>query len=199
MLEKGYIKISRKFLNWHWYDEDTTFRVFMHLLMTANYEDKKWNKITIKRGQRITSYRMLSIELKKSINTVKLHLERLVNTGEITIKSTNNYTLITILNYSQYQGGLTVSGRVSGRVSDSVSDTVSGSVSGGVSATPESVSGGVSGSVSTVDTQPDYYVINKEVRSKKVMEEKEGGTLSPLDAAEQPDEQKDSSGFNAWF
>ena len=155
MLEKGYIKISRKFLNWRWYDEDTTFRVFMHLLMTANYEDKKWNKITVKRGQRITSYRMLSFELKKSINTVKLHLERLVNTGEITIKSTNNYTIITIPNYSHYQDGLTVSGSVS----DSVSDTVSGSVS----ATSESVSGSVSGSVSTVDTQSDYYERNKEL------------------------------------
>lgn len=183
MLEKGYIKISRKFLNWRWYDEDTTFRVFMHLLMTANYEDKKWNKITVKRGQRITSYRMLSFELKKSINTVKLHLERLVNTGEITIKSTNNYTIITIPNYSQYQDGLTVSGSVS----DSVSDTGSGSVSGGVSAAPESVSGGVSGSVSTVDTQPDYYVRNKEIRNKKFMKEKKDGMLSPLDAAEQPE------------
>lgn len=180
MLEKGYIKISRKFLNWRWYDEDTTFRVFMHLLMTANYEDKKWNKITVKRGQRITSYRMLSFELKKSINTVKLHLERLVNTGEITIKSTNNYTIITIPNYSQYQDGLTVSGSVS----DSVSDTVSGSVS----ATTESVSGSVSGSVSTVDTQPDYYGRNKEIRNNKFMKEKKDGTLSPLDAAEQPKE-----------
>lgn len=179
MLEKGYIKISRKFLNWRWYDEDTTFKVFMHLLMTANYEDKKWNKITVKRGQRITSYRMLSFELKKSINTVKLHLERLVNTGEITIKSTNNYTIITIPNYSHYQDGLTVSGSVS----DSVSDTVSGSVS----ATSESVSDSVSDSVSTVDTQPDYYERNKEIINKKFMKEKKDGTLSPLDAAEQPE------------
>ena len=179
MLEKGYIKISRKFLNWRWYDEDTTFRVFMHLLMTANYADKKWNKITVKRGQRITSYRMLSFELKKSINTVKLHLERLVNTGEITIKSTNNYTIITIPNYSHYQDGLTVS--------DSVSDSVSDTVSGSVSATSETVSGSVSDSVSTVDTRPDYYEKNKEIINKKFMKEKKDGTLSPLDAAEQPE------------
>ena len=76
---------------------------------------------------------------------------------------------------------------VSGSVSDSVSDTVSDAVSGSVSATSESVSGSVSGSVSTVDTQPDYYGRNNEIRNNKFMKEKKDGMLSPLDAAEQPE------------
>jgi hypothetical protein len=33
----GYIKLYRSLLKWEWYDDSNVFRVFMHLLLTANY------------------------------------------------------------------------------------------------------------------------------------------------------------------
>lgn len=50
----GWIKLHRKITEWEWYSDANTFRVFMHLLLTANYEDKRWRNIDVKRGQIIT-------------------------------------------------------------------------------------------------------------------------------------------------
>ena len=39
-----------------------TFKVFMHLLLTANFSDQKFKGMTIKRGQRVASYESLAKE-----------------------------------------------------------------------------------------------------------------------------------------
>ena len=53
--EGSWIKIYRSLLDWEWYDDINTCRLFIHLLLTANYEDKKWHGMVIKRGQRFCS------------------------------------------------------------------------------------------------------------------------------------------------
>lgn len=52
----GYIKIWRSLLDWEWYDDANTLRVFLHLLLTANHEDGEWHGMIIRRGQVVTSY-----------------------------------------------------------------------------------------------------------------------------------------------
>ena len=50
----GWVKIHRQITEWEWYRDANTFRVFMHLLLSANYEDKRWRNIDVLRGQIIT-------------------------------------------------------------------------------------------------------------------------------------------------
>ena len=50
----GFIKIYRSMLKWEWYEDVNTKAVFLHLLLTANFKDTKWQGITIKRGEVIT-------------------------------------------------------------------------------------------------------------------------------------------------
>jgi len=102
-MNNGWIKLHRRILNWEWYKNDNIFRVFLHLLLTVNHEEKKWQGIMIKSGQKITSYGHLAEELNLGVQSVRTALSRLKSTDEITIKTTNKYTMITILKWKNYQ------------------------------------------------------------------------------------------------
>lgn len=102
--ESGFIKLYRKFTKWEWYDDEKTKTVFLHLLLTANWEDRKWHGVEIKRGQLICSRKALAKTLGITEQSVRTALEHLKSTNEITTKSTNKGTLITLANYEKYQG-----------------------------------------------------------------------------------------------
>lgn len=99
----GWIKLHRKIVEWEWYDDINTKVLFLHLLLTANHKEKKWRGITILRGQKLTSVQHLAEETKLTAMQVRTSLNKLKSTNEITIKTTNKNTLITIEKYSDYQ------------------------------------------------------------------------------------------------
>lgn len=104
MLEKGFIKLHRSLLRWEWYNNPTTMRVFIHLLLTVNSRDEVWHGLPIPRGSRLSSYAALAGELHLSVKAVRTALEHLEGTGEITRRTTPAYTQITVNHYSLYQG-----------------------------------------------------------------------------------------------
>lgn len=99
----GYIKLFRKLTEWEWYTDGDTLRVFLHLLLKANHKDHTWMGEVIHMGQCITGRKELAKELKMSEARVRTSLNHLKSTSEITIKSTNKYSLITIENWALYQ------------------------------------------------------------------------------------------------
>ena len=103
MLESGFLKIYRSFLNWKWYTDPATKDVFLHLILTANWDDRKWRDITICRGQRVYSTQKLADELHMSRQNVRTAIKHLILTGEITNQSKPQYSIATIKNYDYYQ------------------------------------------------------------------------------------------------
>lgn len=99
----GFISIDRKILEWEWYTDINVVRLFTHLLLTVNWEDKKWQGKVIKRGQIVTSLSSLAKQTGLGVQSVRTCLEKLKKTKELTIKTTNKYTLISITNYDYYQ------------------------------------------------------------------------------------------------
>lgn len=103
MEPQGWVKLHRKIIKWEWYSDINVCRVFLHLLLTANHEDAKWQGIEIARGQKLTSREHLAQETNLSTMQVRLALTKLKTTREITSKTTNRYTVITIVNYDFHQ------------------------------------------------------------------------------------------------
>lgn len=99
----GWIKLHRKILDWEWFSCSATFHVFMFLLLKANTEDKQWKGIEIKRGQLVVSVANIRGLTHLTTQQIRTALKRLKSTNEITIKSTNKYSLITICKYESYQ------------------------------------------------------------------------------------------------
>lgn len=103
MNNEGYIKLYRKMVEWEWYQDAAVSRVFLHLLLTANYESRQWKGRSIKRGQRVTSSQMMAEELMMSKKTVYSALKKLESTGEIHCEPHSKFTLITIVHFDSYQ------------------------------------------------------------------------------------------------
>lgn len=103
MADTGFVLFHRKIEDWEWYTEPNVFRLFFHLVLKANHEDYKWKGQDIKRGQLITSSEHLALQLKLGRQQIRNSLNKLKSTNEITIKSTNKFTIVTIANYNVYQ------------------------------------------------------------------------------------------------
>lgn len=99
----GWLKLFYRFKEWEWYDDTNMVRLFIHLLLSANYKPLNWRGKTIPRGSLITSRAKLSEETTLSPREVRTCLTRLKTTNEIVIETTNNFSIITITNYERYQ------------------------------------------------------------------------------------------------
>ena len=99
----GWIKLHRGILDWEWYHDPNTFRVFLHLLLTANYEDNEYMGVDLKRGECIITVRELAEEVQQTVRQTRTALEHLKSTQEITIRTTNRFSIVKIANYEKYQ------------------------------------------------------------------------------------------------
>lgn len=102
-MEGNFIVLLRKITEWEWYTDIPTKTLFLHLLLTANFKPNRWQGQTIKRGELITSVSSLSEQTGLSVQQVRTALNKLKSTGEISVKSTNRFTLVTVHNYGKYQ------------------------------------------------------------------------------------------------
>lgn len=99
----SFITVDRKILKWEWYQDVKVFHLFLYFLLRANWEDGRWKGIEVKRGQLITGRLKLSKDTGLTENEIRTCQTKLKTTGEITIKSTSKYSIITICKYDTYQ------------------------------------------------------------------------------------------------
>lgn len=102
-MEGTFIKIDRKIIKWQWFSDPVMLQVFMYLLVKANIEDRKWEGVIIRRGQLVSGRLKLALALNLSEMKIRTCLNRLKSTNEITIQTTNRYSIITICKYDDYQ------------------------------------------------------------------------------------------------
>lgn len=163
-------------MEWEWYTDVNTTKLFIHCLLRANWKAGKWQGINYLPGEFITSLPSLAEESGLTVRQVRTSLDKLISTGELTSKTTDSVTgkklsknrIIAVNNWDKHQG--------SDRQNDSQSD-------------------------SHVDSQIDRTATGKRQASdsryknnknnKKEKKKKEGP------AALSPDED-DSEGINLW-
>lgn len=102
--KKIYLKLYYSLLDWEWYSDTNTFRVFMHLLLTANRTDRKIKGGVIKRGEALASLDFIAEGTGLSIRSIRTALEHLQSTGEITKRKVGKVCVFRLVNYNKYQG-----------------------------------------------------------------------------------------------
>ena len=105
MSDSGWINLHRKILGWEWYSDINTCRLFIHMLLKANWQEGKFRGTTVPRGSFISSLDKLSEETKLTKREIRTAISHLKMTGELTVKTTNRYSVFTIQNYDFYQSG----------------------------------------------------------------------------------------------
>ena len=99
----GHIKLPRGVLEWGWYTDLPTCKLWLHILLRANYKACEWQGIEIPRGAFATSYAALSAESGLTVKQVRTALGKLKKTGEITVETNRHYTIVTVAKYDEYQ------------------------------------------------------------------------------------------------
>lgn len=98
-----FIKIYRKLLDWEWYTDVNTTKLFLHCLLRANWKDGAWHGHEYKRGQFITSLPQLARETGLTVRQIRTALNHLKSTGEVTDKIYPKFRVITVVSYDQFQ------------------------------------------------------------------------------------------------
>ena len=108
MLNEGYVRLFRSITSWEWYDDIPTFRLFTHLLLTCNWQEKKWHGHLIKPGQRVVSLKKLSEETGLSLQAVRTAISHMESTGEVTRFQHGKIGVVAIKNWDKFQEGNTI-------------------------------------------------------------------------------------------
>lgn len=99
----GFVVLHRSILNWGWHSDPATGWLFINLILLASHAPTEWKGIRLDRGQLITGRKSLADQTGLSEQSIRTALNHLKSTGEITIKATNKYSLITLVNYRKFQ------------------------------------------------------------------------------------------------
>lgn len=89
-------------MEWGWWKDSHTLHIFLFLLINANFRENTFLGYKIFRGQCIIGRKTLSENTGMSERAVRTSLKHLKLTSEITIKTTNRFSIITICNYDKY-------------------------------------------------------------------------------------------------
>ena len=92
-------------LAWEWFSEPNILSVFMYLLLSANHKAGKWRGIDVSCGQHITSTDAIATHTGLTRQKVRTALDKLKASGEITIHTTNRYSLVTVVKWAFFQHG----------------------------------------------------------------------------------------------
>ena len=114
MASNGYIKLYKKMTEWEWYTDGPTLRVYLHLLLTANWKDSNLKGQKIPRGSVLTSYDAIASATGLSKKQVRRAVENLEKTKNVARNRALNSLLITVEKYEFFQGDAAQQGTVQG-------------------------------------------------------------------------------------
>ena len=103
-MTNGYIAIYRSLMEWKYHDVPTALSLWVHILLSANWKDGYFRGQPVPAGTFVTSIRHLQDECGiESNNTIRKWLKIFEKDGMISLKSTNKFTSIKVINYAKYQ------------------------------------------------------------------------------------------------
>lgn len=108
---EGYVKLHRQLIESTQFADPIRLKIWIWCLIKANHKKrvvplktgKGYTTVTVKRGQFIFGRNKASEELNVPPSTLLRHMEKLQQEKAINIRSDNQYSVITICKYEEYQ------------------------------------------------------------------------------------------------
>lgn len=108
-MNQGYVKLWRRSLKSECWKNPNTWRFWCWCLMKASWEKSEViigrQKITLEPGQFVFGRRIAAEETGLSEQEIRTVLATSKLTSKLTIKSTNKFSIISIVNWDRYQSG----------------------------------------------------------------------------------------------
>jgi hypothetical protein len=115
----GWIKLHRNLKEWEYYEDHNATRLLIHLLVSVNYEDKKWKDTTIKAGTLVTSWQNLAHETGLTLKQIRLAMTKLERAGEtvrnVAGKGAGKWQAVTLVKWDKLQGLDDEGGQIKGQ------------------------------------------------------------------------------------
>ena len=109
---EGYIKLYRIFKQWEWYTEPNMVLFFIHCLLRVNHSEGNWKGYPIKKGEFISGRKQLATETGLSEQQIRTCIKKLESTNELTIKTTNKYSVFSLNSWEKYQLGKSINQQI---------------------------------------------------------------------------------------
>lgn len=123
----GYVALHRKLLTSSIFQNEKLLKVFVYCLLKASHSerDQKVGRQTVHLlpGQFVFGRKKAALELEMKESTVRDYINLLKEDGTIDIKSTNKYSVITVVNWELYQTNNKNSDSKNASISDSKKTT----------------------------------------------------------------------------
>ena len=103
MQDNTYIKLFRKLLTWEWYGDTNTTRVFLHILLNANYRPRNYKGHSVPAGACVFGRKSWAKALGLSERQVRTALNHLKSTNEVATETTNKFTIIKVVKWEFWQ------------------------------------------------------------------------------------------------
>jgi len=104
----GYVKLYRKMLVNGWFKNPNLCAFWIYCLLKASYKEYRQmvglQEIQLKAGQFVFGRKQAAEETGLTESQIRSCLKKLKATGNLTSKSTNKFSIITICNWGAYQG-----------------------------------------------------------------------------------------------
>ena len=104
----SWIKLYRRTLEGGWLRNHKLWVFWSYCLLKANHKECEFvhgnQKIHLLPGQFIFGRKQASMDLNMSEQSIRTNIDSLRRMKNLTIKSTNKYSIVTICNWSTYQG-----------------------------------------------------------------------------------------------
>lgn len=103
-IKHTFIKLYRDITSWQWYRDGNTFRVYLHLMLLAQFYEVQKGKEIIRPGDVETTYDRLTSDLGLSVSQIRTAFSRLINSGEITVRKIYGGMRIHVNHYDKPPG-----------------------------------------------------------------------------------------------
>ena len=102
-MSTGWIKLHRSLIDWEWYDDHNATRLLIHVIISVNYEDKKWKGVEVKKGSMIFSWGTLSEAVGLTQKQCRTAMSKLEKSGEVARFVAGRWQVLTLIKWGKLQ------------------------------------------------------------------------------------------------